>query len=203
VTSGETLVTLIGGPPGAGKSTLGRAVAARLGCGSLTVDHLLTAAQVVTNADSHPEFHQVSGVGHVQYFTESPKEGLISDAVAQEDAVWPMVERIIHSHLSSQSPLVIDWWLLRPRLVAAIEDERVRSVWLHIDPKTLWERERHNTSWMSGSSDPQRMLDNFMHRSLWRNELDASEAESLGLHVLHLTGDEPVDALVDRVLGEA
>ncbi len=39
-----------------------------------------------------------------------------------------------------------------------------------------------------------------MHRSLWRNELVATEAARLGLTVLGLTGRKPVEALVERVV---
>ncbi len=72
---------------------------------------------------------------------------------------------------------------------------------LCLDPEVLWERERRNTSFISGSADPQRMLANFMHRSLWRNDLIATEAEQTGLSLMRLDGSESVDALVDRVFG--
>lgn len=191
---------LIGGPPGAGKSTLGRALAARLGYGSLTADDLLVTARALTTPESHPEFHWGDGQGHVHYFTEGPKQTLVSDAERREEAMWPVLERVISSHLGSGAPVVIDWWLLRPATVAGLVDERVRSFWLHIDPGALWDRERSNTGWMDGSADPTRMLDNFMHRSLWRNDLVAGEAEELDLPILYLSGGEPVGALADRVL---
>jgi Zeta toxin len=41
-------VILVGGCPGAGKTTLGRAIAARLGYASLTIDDLLGAARAIT-----------------------------------------------------------------------------------------------------------------------------------------------------------
>lgn len=192
-------VLLIGGSPGAGKSTLGRAIASESGYASLTVDDLVIAARALTTADSHPELHLMPRGGHLSYFTDGPKEKLVADAVAQEEAMWPALEQIISSHISSKSPIVLDWWLLDPRRVAALADQRVASVWLYIDPMALWERERQNTDWMDGSSDPERMLANFMHRSLWRNDLVANQAEAAGLPVLHLTGEESVESLVNRV----
>ena len=102
-------VLLIGGPPGAGKSTLGRAVAAELGFGSLTVDDLVVAARVLTTEETHPDLHHMRRVGYRQYFTDGPAEKLVSDALALEAAMWPAVEQVIVSHAASKSPLVIDW----------------------------------------------------------------------------------------------
>ncbi|MFP3915978.1 MAG: AAA family ATPase [Actinomycetota bacterium] len=198
--SHDVQVVLIGGAPGAGKSTLGRAVASKLGYASLTVDDLLVTAVALTTEESHPEFHQVSRVGHLRYFTDGPKEKLISDSLAQEAAMWPVLERVISSHINKDSPVAIDWWLLRPRTVAALDNGQVVSVWLHIDPEALWERERENTDWMEGSADKDRMLANFMHRSLWRNDLVAEEAGQLGMMVLNITGLEPIDELANSVL---
>lgn len=196
-------VVLIGGPPGAGKSTLGRATAAALGYGYLTVDDLLVAARVLTTEESHPAFHLIGRAGgHLRYFTESRADQLISDSLAVETASWPVVKQVIRMKLMTFMPTVIDWWLLRPATVAALENPQVVPVWLHIDPERLWARERHNTGFVEGSSDPHRMLANFMSRSLWRNELVAREAGELGQPVLHLSGTEQIEDLVTRVIQE-
>lgn len=194
-------VILIGGPPGAGKSTLGRALASHLGYSSLTADDLLVAEGALTTEESHPAFHLMSEIGHVRYFTEMPVEKLIADALGQEEAMWKVIERVIRSHVNNGAPVVIDWWLLRPVSVADLDEDRLCSVWLHIDPDALWTRERANTDWMKASSAPDRMLANFMHRSLWRNDLVFTEAADLGLPLLDLTGDESVEDLVERVVG--
>jgi hypothetical protein len=67
----------------------------RVGFGSLTVDDLLITAPVLTTEESHPEFHQMRR-GHVRYFADGPREKLISDSLAQEKAMWPVVERVSH-----------------------------------------------------------------------------------------------------------
>lgn len=193
-------VILVGGAPGVGKSTVARAIAARWGAASLTVDDVMVAARYLTTEESHPALHPMRVVGgHVNYFSNAPLEQLVEDALAQEAAVWPIVERLVASHIANESPVVIDWWLLRPRDVALLNNSGVASVWLYLEPAVLWERERRNTSFTAGSADPQQMLANFMHRSLWRNDLIATEAERAGLSLMRLNGTESVDALVDRV----
>jgi hypothetical protein len=94
----------------------------------------------------------------------------------------------------------MDWWLLAPHLVNALDSDNVASVWLQIDPTVLEQRERANVDFLSESDDPERMLDNFMSRSLWRNQYVASEAQRLGLPLLHQDGTVSIDSLVDRAL---
>ncbi len=53
----NTKVFLIGGAPGAGKTTLGSALAARLGITSLSIDDLKTAALAITTPETHPKLH--------------------------------------------------------------------------------------------------------------------------------------------------
>lgn len=193
-------VVLIGGPPGAGKTTLARSVASALGYAALSADDLAVAARAVTSPKRSRALHPMAGSGHTRYFTESTVEGLIEDAQALQDALWPAVERVVRLHETMDDPVVIDWWLLAPDLVASLRDERVGSIWLHVEPSVLTQRERANAHFFADSPDPQRMLDNFMGRSLWRNRWVASEARRLGLPVLHQDGSVPVANLTSAAL---
>ena len=194
-------VLLVGGPPGAGKTTLSRAVAAKLGFASLTVDDLVVTGRTLTTRDTHPALHSMHAIGNVRYFTETPPEQLIADAVAVEKTMWPVLERVVRSHVAANSPTVIDWWLLSPERSHELEDGPVASIWLHIDPDALENRERRNAEFWAESSDPDRMISNFMQRSLWRNGLVAAQAAALDMPVIRLTGAETVEDLVGIVLG--
>ena len=195
-------VYLIGGTPGAGKTTLGSALANRLGVTSLTIDDLVTAAIAVTTAETHPGLHALRRGTHTEYYTNSTVEQLIADATARHEGTWPMVRQVIRKYVNLRKGIVIDGWHLRPSWVDQLALENVWSGWLVIDPEILEKRERHNESWLKGSSDPEKMFQNFMGRSLWYNNLIKEEASALQMNILPQDGNQPVEALIEMVLGD-
>jgi 2-phosphoglycerate kinase len=192
-------VFLIGGAPGAGKTTLGSALAARLGVTSLSIDDLQTAAQAITTPESHPKLHVMRKMPSLDYFTKSSIEQLKVDATMQHEAVWPMVEQVVRTHATSGSPIVIDGWYLRPNWVAQLKLKNVWSGWIVASPAVLREREK-NVAWYQQSTDPDRMLENFLARSLWYNDLIQEQAAQHQMTILPQPGDKTVEQLCNLVL---
>ncbi|WP_420642203.1 zeta toxin family protein [Candidatus Leptofilum sp.] len=193
-------VILIGGAPGAGKTTLGKALAVKLGVTSLTIDDLVTAVIAVTTLETHPGLHALRKGPHTQYFTNSSVDQLIADATLRHEGSWPMVRQLVQKYTKQRRGLVIDGWHMRPEWVANLQMENVWAGWLVIDPDVLEARECKNEAWLAGSSDPERMLRNFMGRSLWYNSLIKEQAEASEMNVLYQDGTKSVEDLCQLVL---
>ena len=193
-------VILIGGAPGAGKTTLGSALAVKLGVNSLTIDDLVTAVIAVTTPETHPGIHALRKGPHTEYFTNSTVEQLIADATLRHEATWPMVARLIQKYTYLKRGIVIDGWHIRPEWVAQLQLPNVWAGWLVIDPTVLEARERKNDEFLEGSADPERMFANFMGRSLWYNNLMKAQADALQINVLYQDGTKSVDDLCQLVL---
>ncbi len=189
-------VVLVGGAPGAGKTTLGRALAAALGGNSLSADDLYTAAKTLTTPATHPGFYVMNRPTFAEYFTESTVDQLTADADAQHEAIWPAIESVIRLRAASirEGTVVIDGWYFRPSWVAELNLDNVASLWLVTDPAVLEERERTDPVF-SRFTDPERMVQNFLGRSFWYNDLIRREAEKLNLTILHQDGATSVEAL--------
>lgn len=192
-------IVLIGGPPGAGKTTLAGALATRLGWKTLTADDLIVAAKAVTTAETHPWLHRLAKIGHLEYFTDGHPEALIADGAELAEEGWSIIHAVVKRHQAIDLELVLDWWLLEPDKIAEVEPP-VSGLYLHIDADALEAREWAIDGWRQGSSDPEAMHRNFMARSLWRNEYVAERAEATGQAVVHLSGTETVEEMVDRAL---
>lgn len=196
-------VVLIGGPPGGGKTTLSLALSRRLDAEWLTIDDIAAAVKGITTPHSHPGLHAgtraATGVDSFEYFTTAPVDRLIADAAENHEAMWPAVERVIRQRASFGPSVVIEGWFMRPEKVAALELENVTSFWLSVDEAVLEQRER-DVDFFDRSSDPERMLRNFLGRSFWHNGLIRQQAEKLGLPVLYQDGEASVDDLCETVM---
>jgi 2-phosphoglycerate kinase len=200
VTAARPPILLVGGAPGAGKTTLARALAARLGATAQTFDHIVAGIRSVTTTETHPAFH-AGRSGHLEYFTDTRPDRLIEDALELEAACWPAIERICALSRSSAVGLIMDWWLLSPRQLATASLPGVVGVWIEIDPEALERREHSNEAFFSASTDPVRMFANFMARSTWANDHYPSQARAFGFPVIQQPGDRPTADLVDAVVG--
>jgi 2-phosphoglycerate kinase len=191
----QARVVVVGGAPGAGKTALGRALAPMLGMDALSMDDLYAAAVAVTTPESHPALHYMRQHPAHEYYTSSAVEALISDAAAQHAAMWPAIEAVIRRHATWAPPLVLDGWFVTPRQIATLGLPEVLPLWIIIDPAELQRRERRQVGFRQRSGDPERMLANFLARSVWHNDRVNAEAALLGQHRLAQDGSASIETL--------
>ncbi len=195
------IVHLIGGPPGAGKTTLGIALASRLGCSSLTIDDLRTAILGIAGPEFLPELRVIGMPDAATYFTQTQPDTMIAHALAQHSALWPAVERVVKKRIRNGLQAVLDGWHLMPGLVARANLERTCAVWIDVDEEVLRDRERSVWEFYATSRDPEQMFERFLARSLMWNDRMRSAATEFGFHLVRQDGSRSVSDLVDEVLG--
>lgn len=196
----NTQIFLIGGTPGSGKTTLGTALANKLGFRSLTIDDLVTGATAITTPETHPGIHAMRRLPHLEYYTNSSLEQLKTDTNLRHEATLPMVECLIRKYQTQGLGIVIDGWHIRPQWVATLDFDRLWAGWIVIDETVLEEREKQNWDFFGKSPDPDKMFNTFMGRSLWYNNFVREEAKALNMPILYQTGDLSVDNLCQQIL---
>jgi hypothetical protein len=111
----------------AGKTTLGRKLAAQPGWALISGDDLSLAAKGVTLRATHPALHPMNGFDHREYYMRHSVEELIAHACAEHEALWEGMRKVIYAHSTWADPAVIEGWQFHPRRVAAINLANVRS----------------------------------------------------------------------------
>ena len=96
---------------------------------------------------------------------------------------------------------MIDGWHLWPDKVSQLQLENIWAGWIVAASEVLEERERRNVKWLQGSSDPDRMLANFISRSLWFNNWMEEQAKEYQMNILPQHGETSVDELCAMILG--
>lgn len=180
-------VILLGGAPMVGKSTVARKLAARLEYGCLSTDDLNQAISTVTIAASHPAFHEMDGIDYREYYLSRLVQELIADAERRHTALWPALAQLIRSHASWGDPIVIEGWALYPSQVTQLAFPNIISYWLIADDTVLEARVRAAVDFYRGASDEEAMIQHFVARSQWHNELLREEAQRSGMAIVNIS----------------
>lgn len=193
-------VILIGGAPMAGKTTVARGLAAKLGYGCLSTDDLGEAVRAVTSRDTHPHLHPMDGYDYREYYVARSPEELIEDIGLEHRALWPAVESVIRKHATWGAPSVIEGWCLWPERVARLRLPGLRSLWLVAQERTLKERMAEAGAFYGGASDEEAMRDHYLARSFWYNARLKEAVERSALTGIELPLRAPVHAIVEMCL---
>ena len=175
----ETRVILIGGSSHAGKSTLGRSLAAKLGWSYRSTDKLARhpgRPWVSANGKAIPEYV-------AKHYSTLSADALFLDVLSHyEKNVLPQVEAIVHSHGSDLSTecLILEGSALWPGFVAKLVDEnRVKAIWLTASDQFFRNRIFSESNFYNVGEDEKHLIQKFLARTLFYNKFMREKVERL------------------------
>jgi 2-phosphoglycerate kinase len=195
-----TRVILIGGSSHAGKSTLSRALAAKLGWSCRSTDQLARhpgRPWVGANGKAIPE--------HVaRHYRELSVDALFLDVLSHyEKNVLPIVEVIVHSHVSDLSTqcLILEGSALWPGFVANLVSESgVKAIWLTASDELFRNRIKRESNFCHVCKDEKHLIQKFLDRTLFYNQQMRKEVERLGFMCIDVESVSTADELSNKCM---
>ncbi len=183
-------VLLIGGTSHAGKSTLGSAVAERLGWRMCSTDYLARHAGRPWRSDGTTVPPHV-----IQHFTNHSVDELMAAVIRHYRSVWPQVENLIRD---VDEGLVIEGSAVLPELATRLNPGYGRAAWLIAEEGTFQERIFLESRCGSATGTNRAAIEMFGLRSERFNEYIRNEVQRLGLQ--SISADSDFDEQMKRVL---
>jgi len=191
------VVVLIGGTSHAGKSSLARALADRLGYDALSTDQLAR----------HPGRPWPRGEAPVpshvaEHYSTLGPAALIASVMAHYERMWPMVRELILARAAdtAASGLVLEGSALLPARVAELGRGDVTAFWITADETLLEARMRAESRYADADAGGRALIDAFLERTRRFQRLMLEAAAGLGLPTLKVEAGEPIEATADRAL---
>ncbi|MCD9874632.1 AAA family ATPase [Streptomyces guryensis] len=191
-------VVLIGGTSNVGKSTVGRAVAERLGFAYRSTDLL---ARHPGRPWRTPE-REVPG--HVaEHYASLTVDELITSVLAHYERLWPRIRTLIATHAAQDEAgagLVLEGSALWPVRVAGLDVPHTAAVWLTADEAVLRARVRTGGRYEAATAEERALMDSFLARTERYQSLMVEALDELGLGCIDAGAGRTVAALVESVL---
>lgn len=194
----DVRVVLIGGTSNVGKSTVGRAVAERLGFAYRSTDLL---ARHPGRPWRTPEREVPAHVA--EHYASLTVDELITSVLAHYERLWPRIRALIATHAAQDGAgagLVLEGSALWPVRVAALDVPRTAAVWLTADEAVLRARVHTGGRYDAATDEERALMDSFLARTERYQSLMVKALDELGLDRIDAGADRTVAALVDAVL---
>ena len=196
----ETRVILIGGSSHAGKSTLGRALAAKLGWSYRSTDKLARhPGRPWVGADEKPIPEHIA-----EYYRDLSIDALFLDVLSHyEKNVLPIVEVIVHSHASdlSKECLILEGSALWPGfMVNLVGENGVKAIWLTARDQILRNRIKRESNFCNVCKDERHLIQKFLDRTLLYNKHMREEVERLGFICIDVESVSTADELLKKCM---
>jgi 2-phosphoglycerate kinase len=189
-------VILIGGTSHAGKSSVARALASRLGYEALSTDQL-------ARHPGRPWRHGEAVPPHVvEHYSTLAPEALIASVMRHYDGMWPMVRELIVRRAADAGAggLVLEGSALLPAHVAELSRDDIAALWLTADEALLAARMRVESRYDEADADGRALIDAFRERTRRYQRLTLEAVQRLDLPQLEVHPGEPIEAVADRTL---
>lgn len=196
LTAATTRVILIGGSSHAGKSSVGRIVAQRLGWELAPTDGM---ARHPGRPWPRPDWAVPPHV--IEHYETLSPDALAAAQLAHYERLWPHIEAMIRERADGPG-LAIEGSGVLPARAAALDLPQVRAVWITAAPAVIAARIRHESAYETLDAQVRRHVDAFTARSELFDREVIAEARRRGLTVLHSDADDP-ERIADAVLREA
>lgn len=136
-------VLLLGGPAGAGKTSVSYRLAHHFGIGITEVDDFQVILERMTTPAEQPALHYWHT--HPEAANQSAEE-MVKQLIAVGQAMAPALEAVITNHLDSQAPIILEGDFILPMLVASPSfaesstNSQVRALFLYEESEEQLQR---------------------------------------------------------------
>ena len=194
----KTRVILIGGSSHAGKSTLSKALAAKLGWNYIATDSLAR----------HPGRPWASANGTVkdrvaEHYRTLSVESLLTDVLSHYRInILPQVKALVDSYVLDLSTkcTIVEGSALYPSFVTDSINNSVRAIWLTLSDRLFQTRIFRESNYDRLDKDKQYLVQKFLARTLLYNRRMQQEVKRLGLNSINVESTSTVEQLADRCL---
>ncbi|WP_328327674.1 MULTISPECIES: hypothetical protein [unclassified Streptomyces] len=194
----DVRVVLIGGTSNVGKSTVGRAVAERLGFAYLSTDGL---ARHPGRPWRTPEREVPDHVA--EHYRSLTVDQLVSSVTEHYERLWPRIRELITEYAAGDGPeagLVLEGSALLPARVAGLTVPRTAAMWLTASEAVIRGRVREAGNYREAADGERLLMDKFLARTLRYQELIREDVDRLALDRVDLCGSPRPEMSAEVVL---
>lgn len=183
---------IIGGTSHVGKSTLGAAVASRMGWRWVSTDSLARhPGRPWRDAPEQVPPHVI------EYYRDLSLDERMQSVLQHYRSMW---EPLVLPLMTGDEPLVLEGSALLPELVVTVLSQETRAVWLVADEGVVERRIRIESAYDSRDAQGRLLIDSFAERAGAFNHLIAEEVERFGLQKIEVGETTELDELLEKVV---
>lgn len=190
-------VILIGGASHAGKSSLAKALARRLGWEALSTDRLARHPGRPWPVGDVPVPPHV-----VEHYSTLDADALVASVMQHYERMWPLVRDLVERRASDPDAagLVLEGSAVLPEHAAQLLGGHVAALWLRADERLIRSRMYRESGYERADAAGRALIDAFLERARRYQRRMLDEVARLGLASLEARSGESVTQIVDRTL---